>query len=256
MSEHSIDALVRKQFGQVAANYTSSQVHAKGPDLQAIVKHAKLTGSETVLDAGCGAGHASFAVAPHAAAVTAYDFTAAMLEQVRKNAAERGLANIQTEIGSASALPFDDASFDRVISRYSAHHWAEPIVALREFHRVLKPGGLLLIADVVAPETPTEDTFLQAIELLRDISHVRDHSQAQWLTMFNQTGFDADVQFTWEIALTFDDWVKRMATPAQHIAMLKTLIDDAPADVREAFKLDDAYNFTISGALIIGHISA
>lgn len=256
MEDESISASVQNQFGKVAANYTTSQVHAGGADLTELVQQAELTGDERVLDAGTGAGHAAMAVAPHASEVVAYDFTQEMLTQVQHNARERSFNNVRTELGDVAALPFDDQSFDRIISRYSAHHWPHPLAALTEFQRVLKPGGKLLIGDVVAPAAPISDTFLQTLELLRDPSHVRDYSSEQWLRFFKQAGFKAEVVFTWPVNLVFDRWVERMATPQQNIDMLKTLFDGAPGEVRSEFQIQDNYDFTIPGAIIKGIVEA
>lgn len=79
-----IKASVQKQFNQVAANYSTSTVHAQGIDLAEMVKAARLTGREKVLDAGCGTGHTALTFAPHVAEVIAVDFTEGMLAQGRK----------------------------------------------------------------------------------------------------------------------------------------------------------------------------
>ena len=56
MSDSSINQSIQQQFGAVAANYTTSTVHASGADLQGLIAAAALTGSERVIDVGCGAG--------------------------------------------------------------------------------------------------------------------------------------------------------------------------------------------------------
>ena len=55
------------------------------------------------------------------------------------------------------------------------------------------------LVDVVAPDLPAQDTFLNAIELLRDPSHVRDHTIEQWLRMFGSAQFAAEVLETWPL---------------------------------------------------------
>lgn len=245
---------VQRQFSQVAANYSRSAVHASGTDLAAMVRAAAPQGREQVLDAGAGTGHTALAFAPHVAHVVALDLTDAMLEQGRRLAAERNLRNIEFHRGDVEHLLFDGGSFDLVTSRYSAHHWPHPEAALREFARVLRPGGQVLLGDVVAPEDPTGDTFLNAIELLRDPSHVRDHSVGQWLTMLTAAGFAADVVFTWELRLDFEAWVARMATPALAIAMIKTLLADAPQEIRRAMQVQEDFSFTVGGALLRGQL--
>jgi ubiquinone/menaquinone biosynthesis C-methylase UbiE len=114
---------VADAFGSTAAAYLTSQTHATGADLRTLADSIAATPGATVLDLGCGAGHASFAVAPHAKEVVAYDIAPPMLATVEGAAKERGLVNLRTQQGAAEILPFETHSFDWVISRMSAHHW-------------------------------------------------------------------------------------------------------------------------------------
>lgn len=100
---------------------------------------------------GCGAGHASFVAAQYAKQVVAYDLSSQMLDVVTEAAKDRGLENIATRQGYAESLPFEDNVFDVVISRYSAHHWHDVGRALREVNRILRPGGVLIVMDVMSP---------------------------------------------------------------------------------------------------------
>ena len=86
---------VRQQFSAVAANYSTSSVHAAGIDLAKMVEVAQPGGGETLLDAGCGAGHTALIFAPHVQRVIAFDLSDEMLGQVQKLASERGLSNIE-----------------------------------------------------------------------------------------------------------------------------------------------------------------
>jgi ubiquinone/menaquinone biosynthesis C-methylase UbiE len=244
---------VQQQFGPVAANYATSAVHAGGPDLAAMLQAGALRGDERVLDAGCGAGHTALAFAPHVAEVVAVDLTMAMLAQVRRLAKERGVSNVVAERGDVEKLPFPDGSFDLVTTRYSAHHWPHPAAAMQEFARVLKPGGTLLLVDVVAPPAPLSDTFLNTIELLRDPSHVRDHTVAQWQAMMEASGFAVEALGQWPLLLEFESWVARMNTPFLSITQIRMLIEGAPREVREALLLaEGSYSFTAPVALLRG----
>jgi ubiquinone/menaquinone biosynthesis C-methylase UbiE len=246
----SIKDSVHAQFSKTAFNYSVSSVHANGQDLKKMVETAKLTGGELVLDAGCGAGHTALAFAPHVAKVVAFDLSAQMLAQVTRLAAERNLANIETRVGDVEALPFEDASFDLVISRLSAHHWPNPVVALSEIRRVLKPGGMFILSDVVASEEPALDTLLQTIELLRDPSHVRDHAISGWVRMFQEVGAAAEVVSTWPIALNFVDWIARMETPQDRTEVIRWLFRNAPAEAQHYFDVQDNDDFSLTGALL------
>lgn len=252
MSVTDLKNSVQHQFNQAAANYSTSPIHASGPDLAVMRQVAGVTGAELVLDAGSGTGHTALAFAPHVAQVVAIDLAEAMLAQGRKLAAERGIANIDFRSGDVENLPFPNASFDLVTSRYSAHHWPHPLVALREFRRVLRPSGTLLIGDIVSSSSFVLDTHFQTIELLRDPSHVRDHSLEQWLEMFDYAGFDCDVPHTWEVEIEFTSWIKRINTPEQNATMIRTLLAQAPSEVRSALKVQPDSSFTMQAALVRG----
>ncbi len=247
---HTVKTVIQQRFGSVAEQYRASAVHAAGEDLQRLAREVQRMNAACVLDAGCGAGHTAVAVAPFVQEVAAYDLTEPMLRQVEQLATERGCTNVVTQRGDVENLPFESASFDAVVSRYSAHHWPRPVLALREFRRVLKPGGVFLLSDIVSPEEPVLDTFLQTIELLRDPSHVRDHTIAQWEAMLAQVGFQSEVLFTWKLPLDFQSWVARMATPADNVAVIQLLFDGAPLEVRAEMNIQADYRFSLQGALI------
>jgi len=242
-------ATVEQQFGAVAAHYASSAVHVGGPDLDAMLQAAPLP-TTTVLDVGCGAGHAALAFAPHAERVVALDVTEPMLVQVQRLAAERGITNAETRRGDVAQLPFGDESFALVTSRYSAHHYGNPQRALDEIARVLQPHGTFLLVDVVAPADEAHDAFLNHIETLRDPSHVRDHTVAQWHEMIATAGMRADLLGTWPLRLDFQAWVTRMNTPTATVTQIKSLFDQAPSTARAAFAVAEDYSFIVSVALL------
>lgn len=170
---------VEKQFSSQASEYLTSTVHASGRDLQRLAVRLADYPDASVLDMGCGAGHASFVAAQNVSAVVAYDLSAQMLDVVAQAAEARQLKNITTRQGYAESLPFADNAFDIVISRYSAHHWHDVGAALREVNRVLKPGGRLIVMDVMSPGHPVRDIWLQTVEALRDTSHVRNYTSGE-----------------------------------------------------------------------------
>jgi ubiquinone/menaquinone biosynthesis C-methylase UbiE len=94
-----------------------------------------------------------------------------MLEQARLLAEKRHLNNLTWQQGDIQKLPFPDASFSVVLSRYAFHHFLQPDAVLAEMIRVCRPGGRILIADV-APPLGKEDAYNQ-FEKLRDPSHTR-----------------------------------------------------------------------------------
>ncbi len=162
---------------------------------------------------GLPQGRPTFGAAQNVSAVVAYDLSAHMLDVVAQAAEARQLKNITTRQGYAESLPFADNAFDIVISRYSAHHWHDVGAALREVNRILKPGGRLIVMDVMSPGHPVRDIWLQTVEALRDTSHVRNYASGEWLTLINEANLIVDNLITDKLPLEFSSWVARMRTP-------------------------------------------
>ena len=132
------NAIVRSQFGVAAADYATSEVHAKGESLARIVELAAPQTTWHVLDVATGAGHMAAAFAPHVASVVASDITKEMLTEAGKLAASRNLLNMTTATAEAGSLPFADETFDLVCCRLAAHHFPSLERFVSEVRRVLK----------------------------------------------------------------------------------------------------------------------
>jgi ubiquinone/menaquinone biosynthesis C-methylase UbiE len=172
-----------------------------------------------------------------------------MLAAVSQAAAARGLGQIETRQGNAESLPFPDGGFQLVCTRYSAHHWTRLEDAAREISRVLAPGGHALVIDTLGHEDPLVDTFLQSIELLRDASHVRNRSRAQWRSLLQSAGLAELEQADWPTRLEFTAWTERMRTPVDRVAVIRSLQEGAPQEVRQALRIEGDGSFTIQTGL-------
>jgi SAM-dependent methyltransferase len=237
---------VNAQFGQQAAAYVTSIVHATGEDLDQLAGMVEgMAPPVRALDLGCGGGHASFALAPHVAQIVAYDLSVDMLAAVAATAADRGLRNILTRQGTAEKLPFPDGGTDFVTSRYSAHHWRDFAAGLKEARRVLKNTGRAAFIDVVAPESALFSTHLQTIELLRDPSHVRNYAVSEWRQALRDAGFTPGLETMRRLRLDFGSWVARMRTPELHIRAIKALQACMPHEVADYLELEADGSFTI-----------
>jgi ubiquinone/menaquinone biosynthesis C-methylase UbiE len=246
---------ISKSFSSNAERYLTSPVHSAGADLDFLARSVAALDQPKVLDLGCGAGHASFATAPFAQEVVAFDLTVGMLEVTAAAAKERGFSNISTTQGSVEELPFNSQQFDFVVSRYSAHHWNDVPRALQEVKRVLKPGGQVCVIDTTGAPSPLLDTHLQSVELARDPSHVRSYTDAEWLSFFQAASFDARIEQKWRLALDFSPWVSRIGTSAEGIAAIRSLWSRSPSEVRDYFKLQDDLSFELDAAMILAHMA-
>jgi SAM-dependent methyltransferase len=110
-----------------------------------IASVADLDPDHVVLDIGCGPGAAVRAVAGSVARAVGVDRSEAMAEIARRRSRE--VPNVEFAVGAAEALPFPDASFDRVWTIHSFHHWEDPTRGIAEVLRVLRPGGRFLVIE-------------------------------------------------------------------------------------------------------------
>ncbi len=111
-----------------------------------------------MLDAGTGPGYLPFAIAKRVPGVeiVGIDLSSGMVDVANKKSEKLGLANRVTfKTANVGNLPFENESFDMVISSLSLHHWAKPVEYIKEIHRVLKKGGQAYIYDIWK-DTPKE----------------------------------------------------------------------------------------------------
>lgn len=127
-----------------------------------------------VLDVGCGPGSISLGMARVASSghVHAVDFGESQIAAARTRAIEAGITNVTFRKVSCYELPFEDESFDRVFCHALLEHLAHPVDALREFTRVLKPGG---ISGICSPDfdatllTPPSEELSNALNAYADL---------------------------------------------------------------------------------------
>lgn len=248
--KRSHNALVEAQFGSRADAYVASQVHAEGDDLDALTEIAAQVVPDRAMDLGTGGGHVAYRLASHARSVVAVDLSALMLSAVGRTARERGISNIEICEAAAEQLPFEDASFELVASRYSAHHWRDWNAGLKEARRVLKAGSPAIFIDMAAPAMAAFDTHLQAVELLRDPSHVRDYSETEWVSALSRAGFQVRHVHKRRIRMDYLSWTARMETSAEHQTAIRSLQQLASTEAATYFGIEADGSFHIDALQI------
>jgi len=246
------DDTTQRQWAAVAEQYGANWKQASAPDLGWLVAALDPAATDCALDVGTGGGHAALALAPAVASVDAIDPTPEMLAVARRLAAGRGIANVTFTEASADALPFPAATFDVAISRFSVHHWPHPGHAFREIQRVVRPGGRLAIVDLLAPEEGPLDTFLNAVELLRDPSHARSLRASEWQELLGAAGFAARLDRTWKLEHDVESWLATTAPTPWRADAVRAMLREAPPRAREHFGLEpDGSTFRVECGLIV-----
>lgn len=257
---------VQSQFGRAAADYATSEVHAKGESLARIVEMTAPQKTWEALDVATGAGHTAAIFAPHIASMIASDITDEMLQEAAKLANARRLPNILTARAPADALPFPDASFDLVCCRLAAHHFPNLEAFVREVRRVLKKGGRFALVDNVAPdrarllnasdaEIQTAIADYNSFEKLRDPSHGFAPPPETWIGLLKANGFSIAAHEQMEKELDFASWVARMRCTPDVVAELNRILTAGPEPLRAFLKprTDDAgaLHFVLQELLVV-----
>ncbi len=153
---------------------------------QEVVETLKDHEFSTLLDLDCGTGmllEQLYEAFPNMEA-TGFDYAIERIDKARERLSGK---NIQLDFGQAIALPYDDASFDVVVSTSTFHHYNQPERVLEEVHRVLKPGGTFIL----------EDTYLSSMlrylnkisKPVNEVAEMSIYSKQDIWRMFNSAGF-------------------------------------------------------------------
>lgn len=244
---------VKQQFGKNAESYVTSSIHKDGVDLQKLLKLAKITGEEVVLDIATGGGHTANGFAPFVNKVTAFDLTAEMLVAAERFIRGNGHQNVEFVQGDAEDLPFSAQSFDIVTCRIAPHHFPNVNKFVNEVFRVLKSGGQFLLDDNVVPEDDEFDEFYNKIERKRDHSHFRAWKKSEWLRMLELAGFEISEWHRFEKTFQFEWWCNQMKLSEKEKNELQNILANSPDKMKEKFRItfNDDKVFSFQGESII-----
>jgi ubiquinone/menaquinone biosynthesis C-methylase UbiE len=168
MSDHAEQQrrLIRDQFTRQAVPFAEMPAHSHDEANRLLLDMAAIGAEDTVLDVACGPGLVACTLAEVARHVTGLDLTPAMIEQAQARQRAKGLTNLAWLVGDAVPLPFPDAAFSVVLTRYSFHHFLDPEAVLAEMVRVCRPGGRVAVIDVFTSSPEQAEAYNQ-VEKLR-----------------------------------------------------------------------------------------
>lgn len=176
-----------------------------------------------LIDIACGPGVVTAALAPAATSIVALDATEQMLEKAKARCAKARLRNVEFKNGNAENLPFAEAQFDGTVTRAAVHHFADPQRAFNEMFRVLRPGGTAVVLDVISSESVDESRLHNAIERLRDPSHVRMLSASELDAAAGRAGFRDLEAASWDINRELEEWLAIVSDP-KRVEPIRTVI--------------------------------
>ncbi len=164
--------LIVEQFTRQAVPFSGMHARDDSEIHQLLINTADIGSNDEVLDVACGPGLVACELAKVARHVTGVDLTRAMIDQAETRQKSLGLTNLTWNVGDAQPLTFPDASFTRVVTRYTFHHFSDPAGVFAEMVRVCKPGGRVTVCDVFMTSREQGEAY-DRMEKFRDPSHTR-----------------------------------------------------------------------------------
>ena len=197
-----------------AEAYRQSAGHASGDDLDQLVEWCEPTEEAKILDVATGGGHVARRLRERGAIVVTLDPSPGMRPDV---------------IAGAEDLPFDDASFDVVVTRIAPHHFTDVRSAVAEFARVA--NRLVVIEDTLYSSEEHEEA-----EKLRDTTHVRNYTEAEWRDMLEAAGLEVELVEYFEKTHPLEDWLARTGCEGDDAKRVRKLLADRMTSDGQAWK--------------------
>jgi ubiquinone/menaquinone biosynthesis C-methylase UbiE len=229
---------IRDQFTRQAQAYADT---AQAKDDDAHARLAALVGAEPtdrVLDVACGPGYLTLAFAARCAEAVGVDATDALLDIARDNAAKRGITKARFDAGDATELPYADESFDVVVCRAAFHHFPNPGRVLGEMRRVVRTGGVVMVADFTTSPNKASARAHNAIERLCDPTHVRALPADELRALFIEHQLDVVTDRPGRMHYSVTEWIAHGGPDAAGEAEIRRRFeaalehDDTGLDVR------------------------
>ncbi|MEJ7838829.1 MAG: class I SAM-dependent methyltransferase [Thermomicrobiales bacterium] len=238
-------ANVRTQYGSAGNAYVTSVGHATGNDLPRMVEVSRPLPTDVLLDIATGGGHVAKAFAPHVSRVIASDLTPEILGHAATFLRESGVTNVETLLADAEAIPLENASVDLVTCRIAPHHFPNPGAFVTESARVLNPGGRFVLIDSTVEEGGA-GVFFNAFETLRDPSHVRSLTIAEWQKLIVGAGLTLQLTESFSKRHDFEDWTTRSRMSTDDRSRLEAMLLHASDATRTAHNVE----------IVDGHVTA
>lgn len=227
---------IREEFARQADTFARAEGLKVNEVLGALLDLVPEDREARWLEVACGAGMVGRPLARRVGSVHGVDLTPAMIEKGREEAEREGLGNIDFSLGDATALELEDASFDGAITRFSLHHVPVPQRVVEEMARVVRPGGLIVIADHARDADATVAAWVEEIERLRDPSHWACLTPERLRAIGAGAGLELDSEEVVPFELDFEDWRDRSSGGPGSAPLIDHRLAEAPAGA-EAFRV-------------------
>jgi SAM-dependent methyltransferase len=187
-----------------AEAYRESATHREGPDLDLVVQWCEPGEGVKALDVATGGGHVARRLREEGCQVVTLDSSPGMQADV---------------LAPAEHIPFEDGSFDVVVSRIAPHHFEDLRAAVGEMERV--SNRLVVIEDTLYSSERHEEA-----EKLRDPTHVRNYTEKEWRTFLTEAGLEVEQVECFEKTHPLEEWLARTGCEGAEADRVRELLAD------------------------------
>ena len=228
MEKQNLVEQARRRFDRELHTDEYRRIHGDAAHLEALMNFLDVRPHKRYLDLGTGNGYLAFEMAHRFPdiAVTGLDIALHSIQLDQKLQQEQGLKNLEFISYEGLQLPFGEAAFGGVISRYAFHHFPDTTISVQELYRITEAQGFVIISD---PITDEEDTagFIDQFQQLKPDGHVHFFRAPELDALFQRHGFTREAQFLSAISYPRD----------VNEAYLR-LFDKTPASILEKYCIE------------------
>jgi ubiquinone/menaquinone biosynthesis C-methylase UbiE/broad specificity phosphatase PhoE len=216
-------------YNRVLSSSVNLNDQARDQRLRHFLRFANLPTGFRVLDVGTGNGRLALMLAEDGAReVVGIDISPAMLEvaeYLRASSHSPSAVRVNYRLAAAQNVPFRSEGFDAVLCRLVLHHAHRPEEILRELIRVLKPGGLFVLADLLAVDDPVRRATQNTIEARRNPSHAAMYTADQYRRLLANAGLTIENETVAVFEQELDDWLNDLQSEPNNRVAVREMIE-------------------------------
>ncbi|MCC6458652.1 MAG: methyltransferase domain-containing protein [Caldilineaceae bacterium] len=220
---------VVRVYNRVAMNDLNQKREDDHQRIRHLLNFAKLPADLRILDIGTGIGLLPLLLAEDGAKqVVGIDISPEMLEQaeyLRLSRPNEASSRTTYRLAPAHALPFRDEQFDAVTCRLVLNHARRPERIIKEIVRVLRPGGILVLAELLGVDNPVKRATQNAIEERRNAAHVAARGAEQYNKLLTDAGLQIEAKETVTFERGLDEWLAIYHTDRADAAVVREMIE-------------------------------
>jgi SAM-dependent methyltransferase len=210
------------------------------PTVVPLIELADLQPADLVLDYGCGVGRVAFTVAPHVAAVEAFEQDREVLVEAERLRQDLGLDNVTFGAADLPDVPAEDGRYDLVVARMVLHRVVEPDRALAEMRRVTRPGGRIVVYEAVVDAAV--DRYFNELARLREPCHWRHYTMREYNGLFQGAGLHEAERRVIKHNVELDSWAEGGLPSVRDVSLIRSRLRSYPVAVQ--IGLDAMYSDT------------